>query len=1369
MQTLLVLLTIVSRAASYDGHPDYDFACPWQEPPSLLALDGFCNAICVASVSDCPAALQPDPGHVVCGDGFQYPSNGVDDPCNSTFGAVVDLCAENSLCGKTASCRRDNISNCEAFATLMIANIGCEEDYNYEEPELLSTDEGGFAVFPILFTLVASLAIAYSFVNQWVFPSGKRAVVVIEKVAPEKTATLETKEMETTSDDLLHSVQRDPKFNAEFMVVQTGYSMDIAGRIIFGLLILVALMFQIGLIITTISYYAHDTPGAWQPIPNYTQGLIWFQILWHVSSLYMIALLYPRHLSQLFYRRTPLKDAKFVEIWLRSTQQTVLRDVGGVVVQKAYVAMEMFFKGFNYFMTTFVCHHEKRLPGIAVYCPVQVNPVTGMKTLTFQLRQFVYDENQDAFVPAAVELPGSCQELFAMRGGLSLEEAEKRLNVVGPNVIAVPPPSVVREFVKEFTRGFYIYQTFMAWTWFNFSYYHMGFILTFVFVSGGLSIIWVNYNNACILATLVGAPAPVSVIRGGESKKIPSTELVPGDIVEVEPGLNTCDMVLMAGKVVLDESSLTGESMPVAKDAIENRNEKFTLTSHKKAIILAGTVTMQGDKQAEPPLAMVLSTGGNSEKGAQIRDILFRESPLFKFNYQVRIVVFILGIMAIACGIATVFLLGNKSPAEAWFYAMYVVASAMPPLLPTVFVVSVGLSANRLLGKRVVCSEPPRLLMAGKVRVACFDKTGTLTKQGMDFYGVRPVNPGNVLGEHQGDMENVKDQKMIRAMATCQALSKITTGGVIGTAVDLKMFEASGFELIGEEEVDATGIKVRRDVVTKGNDKMTIVWRFDFDRNRMTMGVIVREGQRFFTVFKGSAEAIMGICKEVPANFIPVGEEYASQGCYTLGICSRECTEDEAKILSGNGVLERADVERGMDCLGFLTFKNEVKPESAEVVRLLREGAVRVLMITGDHPLTAVKIASELGMLPNDKPVIRATRMRSGAEDQVEWVDQTGRVVDLPQDLHSVELVVNGTVFHAIQKSKLMLELLTHVRVFARMSPQDKVSVVNLYMGMGFVTSMCGDGGNDCGALRAAHVGIALSDAEASVVSPFTGVSKSPMAVVDVLLEGRCGLASAFACYKNVILYGLVETLNQMVNAYYAITFPEWCWVMLDGFWIMCTSFSLATVTPAKVLSKRRPTGSPLDIITMTACIGIFAIHCSFLWIAMATLKAQPWYQCRQWDISASKIGNLADIGDNYETSTIFMITGAQMLHSAAAFNFGGKHRAMWIQNWRLVGFLLIFYLLHLIVLFYPSHLSCVYRINCDNWNALPSVLSIHEIHPIKNSWGTTLMPVSFRVSLFLIMLANLVVACLWEYLVISGPVGEMFRKWKPRTRYLRL
>jgi len=275
--------------------------------------------------------------------------------------------------------------------------------------------------------------------------------------------------------------------------------------------------------------------------------------------------------------------------------------------------------------------------------------------------------------------------------------------------------------------------------------------------------------------------------------------------------------------------------------------------------------------------------------------------------------------------------------------------------------------------------------------------------------------------------------------------------------------------------------------------------------------------------------------------------------------------------------------------------------------------------------------------------------------------------------------------------------------------------------------------------------------------------------VVDVLLEGRCGLASAFACYKNVVLYGLLETLNQILNAYYAITFAEWCWVMLDGAWIMVTSFTLATAKPHSTLSDRRPTGSPLDIITFSSVMGVFIIHVIFLAIAMKALGAEPWYQCRIWDVTNSDIGDLAGIGDNYEASVIWLVTGAQMLHSAAAFNFGGKHRSLWIRNWKLAVSLTFFYILHGIVILHPSKVSGFYRVNCDDWNTSPSVLSLYETHPIQNPWHTTLMPEDFRGKLFAIIALNLVAVCLWEFVVVFGVVGNELRKWKPRTKYLRI
>jgi cation-transporting ATPase 13A3/4/5 len=115
-----------------------------------------------------------------------------------------------------------------------------------------------------------------------------------------------------------------------------------------------------------------------------------------------------------------------------------------------------------------------------------------------------------------------------------------------------------------------------------------------------------------------------------------------------------------------------------------------------------------------------------------------------------------------------------------------------------------------------------------------------------------------------------------------------------------------------------------------------------------------------------------------------------------------------------------------------------------------------------------------------------------------------------------------------------------YIRVFGRCTPNNKADIITAFVDKGHICCMAGDGGNDCGALKTAHVGVALSDAEASTVSPFTSLDKNITSVVEVLKEGRCALASAFASYKYMIMYGQIESMNQLMNAYFQVTFSEW-------------------------------------------------------------------------------------------------------------------------------------------------------------------------------------------------------------------------------------
>jgi magnesium-transporting ATPase (P-type) len=151
---------------------------------------------------------------------------------------------------------------------------------------------------------------------------------------------------------------------------------------------------------------------------------------------------------------------------------------------------------------------------------------------------------------------------------------------------------------------------------------------------------------------------------------------------------------------------------------------------------------------------------------------------------------------------------------------------------------------------------------------------------------------------------------------------------------------------------------------------------------------------------------------------------------------------------------------------------------------------------------------------------------------------------------------------------------------------------------------MCGDGGNDCGELKTAHMGVALSDAEASTVAPFTSIDKSISSVVEVLREGQCALASSLAAYKYIILYRQIETLIQISSAYFAILLPRWCWVFMDDIWTVSLAFALPLARAEKNLSSARPTASILGLQIVSSAVGILCL--TFLFIIGSLLGLVP-------------------------------------------------------------------------------------------------------------------------------------------------------------------
>jgi magnesium-transporting ATPase (P-type) len=203
----------------------------------------------------------------------------------------------------------------------------------------------------------------------------------------------------------------------------------------------------------------------------------------------------------------------------------------------------------------------------------------------------------------------------------------------------------------------------------------------------------------------------------------------------------------------------------------------------------------------------------------------------------------------------------------------------------------------------------------------------------------------------------------------------------------------------------------------------------------------------------------------------------------------------------------------------------------------------------------------------------------------------------------------------------------------------------------------------------------------------------------------------------------------------------------MDGIWTISMAFSLPLAEAAKKLSKYRPTASILGPHTLSSACGILAINFLFLVISLLVLWSQDWFECRMWN--SKDVSNVLTIGDNYETSVIFIVSGYQYISSAAAFNFGYSFRSSWCRNYVFVFFFLLWTAVQFSATLTASKLSCIWRLNCDNNHVVRSVTSSEPV-AINNIYNTTVMPMEFRGILVALMVANLILNCSWDYYVVN-------------------
>eukprot|EP00667_Euglena_gracilis_P000313 EG_transcript_313 len=1012
---------------------------------------------------------------------------------------------------------------------------------------------------------------------------------------------------------------------------------------------------------------------------------------------------------------------------------------------------------------------------VVEFVPVQRGPFG--RYVVYQYQRLHWHEDRCCYVPRQVVLPDTHEALLALSDGLTEEEAVRRRELVGPNAIPMKVPSWWTVAGNEFCSPFYVYQFMMTWLYYYWAYWNVAVAFTALILLSGLLSMWVLRSNAKSLAQLANVDTVCQLRRSGKWVEAHNASLVPGDVIQIggDGWVVPCDALVLSGTCLMDEAGLTGESMPQQKVALPPDNPKATFQpekADKKHCLFAGTACLRSVDRAEPAKAVVLTTGMNTSKGKLLSTILWPKELRFTFDEHATVVIFLL-----CCFTALIFTIntsikmfhskGHISIPTLFLYATSDCCQILSPLIPALLLVGQTAAAARLRRRSIYCVNPRRVTVAGKIKCLCFDKTGTLTKSGLDFAGPCPVVDGSLAPSPvaAADLASIPSP-LLHAMVTCHTVT-CWDGRLVGNEVEVNMFAATGWTL--EEEPG----RLPR-VTSPTGDSLGLLRRLEFDHGRMTMTVAVEVGSKVMSFTKGSFERIRALCRPetVPEEYSATCQVYAAQGFYTLAVgCRTLHSAEEAAMMS------RDELEGDLALLGLLLFRNEPKPDAAEAVAELKRGATRVVMITGDTVLTGIAIARSVGLLEGG--AAQKTVLVDAANTTLQWheVGPSGLPEPTTEDEAKVllrcgaEAAVTGAAFQVlgpdITSEKIVNSpggLLLKTRVFGRMSPEQKVECVEFHMGLGLVTGMCGDGGNDAGALRAAHAGIALSDAEASIVSPFTSKSRTVMSVVDVMREGRCALCTSFAAVKYQIMYGVILAGNEIIENYYQTLMSEWHWIYLDGVVSMLVSVALTLAQPEKSLAPTRPTASLLAPVHLASYAIQAAVH------GLTTPLVIVWCRSRDFfvpfDASGLDEEQWWKFTRNYEGTVIFTLICMEVLAAGAAFSLGGAYRTSLLLNW---PFLLIWGLV----------LAGVFALLVPNGGWLADLFAIASSETVMEPCGSVRdecydecmgrphapMPQWFRVALLLVCVGNILAVVLLEKLLLAASTSPALRQRFPSNR----
>ncbi len=554
----------------------------------------------------------------------------------------------------------------------------------------------------------------------------------------------------------------------------------------------------------------------------------------------------------------------------------------------------------------------------------------------------------------------------------------------------------------------------------------------------------------------------VRVIRDGKEIEIDATELVPGDIFIIGEGqkIPADAKLLEAVNLEVNEASLTGESIPVAKEVNEaGEDDKFS--------VFMGTVTERGKGKA------LVSTTGMNTKFGKIASLLeeIEEEPT-SLQKHLDVLGKQLGVIAVL-GAILVFGLGffhSGEIIETLLTGASLAVAVVPEGLPAIVTITLAIGVQRMARRQSIIRKLSSIEAIGSVDVICSDKTGTLTKNEMVVRKLWFDGIIKDVGDKSLNADSGSFEKLLRIGILCNDASVSEEAGklnILGDRTEGSLLVLAEEKGINTQEYKESGNLLNEFPFDSKLKRMTVIWGNKSSSEILSKGapeIILERSSKLFS--KGETSNLQETDRKKISKVI---EDLAGQGFRLLGLGFRDFTEEANKV-------QRDNVEKGLTFVGIVAIADPPREEVKNAIEVARSAGIRIIMITGDNPLTAQSIGREIGLI------------------------------------NQGDKVLSGDQLEKMQQSEFE-DAVDEIKIFARVTPEHKLKIVEAFQAKGAIVAVTGDGVNDSPALKKANVGLSMGIVGTDVAkeaSDMVIADDNFASIVKAVEEGR-------VIYENIL------------------------------------------------------------------------------------------------------------------------------------------------------------------------------------------------------------------------------------------------------------